>query len=124
MNALRPYEILVILDPRATDEEASALLSALGEQLTALGAEVVRTDAWGRRRLAYEIQKQREGFYAVFEVRAEPTTVKEFERQLRLNERVLRFLSTRVPVRKKVRAARPAPSPAEPPPPEVLEEVS
>lgn len=123
MNALRPYEILVILDPRATDEDAAALLAQLGEQVAALGAEVIRTDNWGRRRLAYEIRKQREGIYAVFEVRAEPAAVKEFERQLRLNENVLRFLSTRVPVRKKVRAARPAP-PAEPQPPEVLEEVS
>jgi small subunit ribosomal protein S6 len=123
VNALRPYEILVILDPRATDEEAAALLTQLGEQLAALGAEVIRTDNWGRRRLAYEIRKQREGIYAVFEVRAEPATVKEFERQLRLNENVLRFLSTRVPVRKRVRAA-PAAAPAEPPPPEVLEEVS
>jgi small subunit ribosomal protein S6 len=123
VNALRPYEILVILDPRATDEEAAALLGQLGEQLAALGAEVIRTDNWGRRRLAYEIKKQREGTYAVLEVRAEPAAVKEFERQLRLNETVLRFLSTRVPVRKKVRASRPAP-PAEPQPPEVLEEVS
>ena len=61
---------------------------------------------WGKRRLAYDIRKQREGTYAVLEVSAEPSTVKEFERQLRLNENVLRFLSTRVPVRKKARPAK------------------
>ena len=100
MSALRPYEILVIVDPRPTDEEVAELLTQLGEQV--------------KRRLSYDIRKQREGTYAVFDVSAEPATVKEFERQLRLNESVLRFLSTRVPIRKKARPAKT---------PEVLEEV-
>ena len=106
MSALRPYEILVILDPRSTDEEVAALLTQLDEQLKTLGGDVVKMENWGKRRLAYDIRKQREGTYAVFEVSAEPATVKEFERQLRLNENVLRFLSTRVPIRKKARPAK------------------
>lgn len=114
MSELRPYEILVIVDPRPTDEEVAALLEQLGEQVKALGAEVTKIDNWGKRRLAYDIRKQREGTYAVFEVSAEPSMVKEFERQLRLNENVLRFLSTRVPIRKKARPAKTQ---------EVLEEV-
>ncbi len=114
MSELRPYEILVIVDPRPTDEEVTALLEQLGEQVKTLGAEVKKVDNWGKRRLAYDIRKQREGTYAVFEVSAEPSTVKEFERQLRLNENVLRFLSTRIPIRKKARSAKT---------PEVLEEV-
>lgn len=114
MSELRPYEILVIVDPRPTDEEVGVLLEQLGEQVKALGAEVTKTDNWGKRRLAYDIRKQREGTYAVFEVSAEPSMVKEFERQLRLNENVLRFLSTRVPIRKKARPAKTQ---------EVLEEV-
>lgn len=122
MSALRPYEVLVIIDPRQTDEEVTALLTHLGEQVTSLGAEVGKVDNWGRRRLAYEIKKQREGSYAVLEIAAEPSTVKEFERQLRLNENVLRFLSTRVPVRKKVRAAKAQEAQPEEPR-EMLEEV-
>jgi small subunit ribosomal protein S6 len=105
----------VIVDPRPTDEEAAALLVQLGEQLKTLGAEVTKVDNWGKRRLAYDIRKQREGTYAVFEVSAEPSMVKEFERQVRLNENVLRFVSTRVPIRKKARPAKPQ---------DVLEEVS
>jgi small subunit ribosomal protein S6 len=105
----------VIVDPRPTDEEVAALLDQLGEQLKTLGAEVTKVDNWGKRRLAYDIRKQREGTYAVFEVSAEPSMVKEFERQVRLNENVLRFVSTRVPIRKKARPAKTQ---------EVLEEVS
>ena len=112
---LRPYEVLVIVDPRPTDEEVAALLEHLGEQLKTLGAEVTKVDNWGKRRLAYDIRKQREGTYAVFDVSAEPFMVKEFERQVGLNENVLRYVSTRVPIRKKARPTKTQ---------EVVEEVS
>jgi len=105
----------VIVDPRPTDEEVTALIEQLGEQLKTLGAEVTKVDNWGKRRLAYDIRKQREGTYAIFEVSAEPSVMKEFERQVRLNENVLRFVSTRVPIRKKARPAKTQ---------EVVEEVS
>jgi small subunit ribosomal protein S6 len=107
--------VLVIVDPRPTDEEVTALLTQLGEQLKTLGAEVTKVDNWGKRRLAYDIRKQREGTYAVFDVSAEPSMVKEFERQVGLNENVLRYVSTRVPIRKKARPAKTQ---------EVVEEVS
>src|SRR5438132_6999806 len=115
VSALRPYEILVIVDPKPTDEEVTALLTQLGEQAKSLGLDVAKVDNWGKRRLAYDIRKQREGTYAVFDVSAEPSMVKEFERQVRLNENVLRFVSTRVPIRKKARPAKTQ---------EVVEEVS
>ncbi len=105
MTRLYPYEILVIFDPRPTEEEVTALLARLGDNLKGLGAEVGKTESWGKRRLTYDIRKQREGTYAVIEAKAEPAVVREFERQLRLNEQVLRFLSTRVPVRKRARSA-------------------
>ena len=96
----------MIVDARPADEEVAALLTRLGETLGGLGADVTNVENWGKRRLAYDTKKQREGTYAVFEVLAEPSMVKEFERQLRLNDSVLRFLSTRVPIRKKVRPAK------------------
>ena len=105
----------MIVDPRPTDEEVTALLTQLGEQIKTLGAEVTKVDNWGKRRLAYDIRKQREGTYAVFDVSAEPFMVKEFERQVGLNENVLRYVSTRVPIRKKARPAKTQ---------EVVEEVS
>jgi small subunit ribosomal protein S6 len=93
----------VILNAALTDEESAALLTQLGETVKGLGAEITKVENWGKRRLAYDINKQREGTYAVIEVSAEPAMIKEFERQLKLNESVLRFLSTQVPVRKKKR---------------------
>jgi small subunit ribosomal protein S6 len=121
VSTLRSYDVLVIIDPRPTDEEVAALLTQLGEQVKALGGEVTNIDNWGKRRLAYDMRKQREGTYAVLAVSAEPAMVKEFERQLRLNESVLRFLSTCVPIRKKRRSAKPPPD--RPQRPEALEEV-
>jgi small subunit ribosomal protein S6 len=102
----------MIVDPRPTDEEVAALLTQLGDTLKGLGADVTKVENWGKRRLAYDTRKQREGTYAVFEVLAEPPMVKEFERQLRLNDNVLRFLSTRVPILKKVRPAKTQEPPA------------
>ena len=104
----------MIIDSRPTDEEVAALLTTLEANLKSLGAEVTKVENWGKRHLAYEIRKQREGTYAVLEASAEPGMIKEFERQLRLNENVLRFISTRVPIRKKARPAKT---------PEVVEEV-
>jgi len=90
-------------------------LTTLETTVKGLGAEITKTENWGKRRLAYEIKKQREGTYAVLEVSAEPAMVKEFERQLRLNENVLRFMSTRIPVLKRARPEAKTP--------EVVEEV-
>ena len=118
----------MIIDPRPTDEDVAALLTQLGDTLKSLGAEVTKLENWGKRRLAYDINKQREGTYAVLEVSAEPAMVKEFERQLKLNEAVLRFLSTQVPIRKKVRGRPQEASPTDGDQPlgdgdKVLEEV-
>src|SRR5262249_34539372 len=117
VSGLYPYEILVIFDPRPTDEDVAALLVKLQENLKTLGAEVGKAESWGKRRLAYEIRKQREGTYAVIECAAEPSSIKEFERQLGLTEQLLRFPSARVPACKRVRSA---PKQQQPP---VVEEV-
>ena len=107
-----PYETLLILDPRLNEEEVAALLTKVQETLKTLGGEVGKAESWGKRRLAYDMRKQREGTYAVLESKAEPATVKEFERQLKLNEQVLRYFTTRVPAPKRVRTAPKPPASA------------
>jgi len=106
---LYPYETLLILDPRLNEEEVAALLTKVQETLKTLGGDIGKAESWGKRRLAYDMRKQREGTYAVLESKAEPATIKEFERQLKLNEQVLRYFTTRVPAPKRVRTA-PKPS--------------
>jgi small subunit ribosomal protein S6 len=112
VSVLYPYETLLIFDPRLTEEEVAALLTKVQETFRSLGGEVVKAESWGKRRLAYDIRKQREGTYAVLEGRAEPPAVKEFERQLKLNEQVLRYFTTRVPAPKRIRSAPKPPAAA------------
>jgi small subunit ribosomal protein S6 len=113
VRGLRLYDVLVIVDPRLTEEEVAQLLGRLQESCTGLGGEIVATENWGRRRLSFELRKQREGSYLLLTIKAEPAAVREYERQLRLNESVLRFMTTRVIER---RAPAPPERPAEPGP--------
>jgi small subunit ribosomal protein S6 len=107
VSDLRLYDVLVIVDPRLTEEEVAQLTTRLQESCTALGGEVAATENWGKRRLAFEIRKQREGAYVLLQIKAQPPAVREYERQLRLNESILRFMTTRVDERHAV-APRPA----------------
>jgi small subunit ribosomal protein S6 len=105
------YDVLLIVDPQLTDEEVAQLSGRLQESLAALGGEVTGSENWGKRRLAFELRKHREGHYLLFMAQAAPAVVREYERQLRLNESVLRFLTTRVVERRKAAAEE---APAEP----------
>ena len=87
---MRHYEVMVILDP-SLDERT--IQPSLDQFLTVVrdgGGSVDKVDVWGRRRLAYDIDKKSEGIYAVIDMVAEPDTVRELDRQLGLNEAVLR----------------------------------
>ena len=77
-------------NPEIGDDSIEASLERLSQGVTSRGGEITETNHWGRRRLAYEIQKNAEGIYAVIQLTADPDTVKEFDRQLGLNESVLR----------------------------------
>ena len=87
---MRHYEMMVILDPSLEERTIQPSLDQFLKVVTSAGGTVDKVDIWGRRRLAYEIQKKSEGIYTVIELMAEPDTVKELDRQLNLNEAVLR----------------------------------
>jgi small subunit ribosomal protein S6 len=87
---MRPYEIMVILDPTLDERTVEPSLEAFLNVIRSDGGRVDKVDIWGRRRLAYEILKHAEGIYAVVDVTAKPETVSELDRQLSLNESVLR----------------------------------
>jgi small subunit ribosomal protein S6 len=128
---MRIYEELFIARPDAPDEEVDAFVEQLRTHLTGAGATVDKIDKWGKRRLAYRVDKYREGAYVLLQFSAAPETVKELERRLRVSDMVLKFLTVRIDEtlkrlekRKKVRDKRNArraerapvgPAPAQPP---------
>jgi small subunit ribosomal protein S6 len=87
---MRAYELMVILDPNLEERTVQPSLDTYLNVVRNDGGSVDSVDVWGRRRLAYEIDKNAEGIYAVVSLQAEPATVKELDRQLTLNESVLR----------------------------------
>jgi small subunit ribosomal protein S6 len=87
---MRQYELMVILDPEIEERTVAPSLDKYLSVVTTAGGTIDKVDIWGRRRLAYEIQKKSEGIYAVVDFTAEPATAKELDRQLGLNEAVLR----------------------------------
>ena len=89
-TALRAYEVMVILDPSLDERTVAPSLDTYLNVVRQDGGQVESVDVWGKRRLAYEIKKNAEGIYAVIDLKAEPATVKELDRQLTLNESVLR----------------------------------
>ena len=87
---MRRYEMMIILDPALEENSVQPSLEQFLTVVTTEGGSVDKVDVWGRRRLAYEIDKKSEGIYAIVDMRAEPGTVQELDRQLGLNEAVLR----------------------------------
>lgn len=90
MADLRQYEVMVILDPDLDERTVAPSLDTYLNVVRQSGGSVENVDIWGKRRLAYEINKKSEGIYAVIDMTAEPAAVKELDRQLTLNESVVR----------------------------------
>ena len=92
---MRIYEELFIVKPDAPEEEVDQFVEQLRTQLTSAGATVDKVDKWGKRRLAYRVDKYREGSYVLLQFTAGPETVKELERRLRVQDMVLKFMTVR-----------------------------
>ncbi|MBI2962503.1 MAG: 30S ribosomal protein S6 [Deltaproteobacteria bacterium] len=103
------YETLMVLHPDLGEAGAKELVQRMRTVLEAGRAEIKKVDEWGMRELAYVIHKQRRGFYALIEYRCEPQAVRELERQLKLNDQVLRFVSVRQIHKKAPPPRRPRP---------------
>jgi small subunit ribosomal protein S6 len=87
---MRHYEMMIILDPSLEENTVQPSLEQFLTVVITGGGSVDKVDVWGRRRLAYEIDKRSEGIYAVIDMKAMPDSVAELDRQLGLNEAVLR----------------------------------
>jgi small subunit ribosomal protein S6 len=87
---MRRYELMVILDPDLEERTVGPSLDQFLGVVRTGGGSVEKVDLWGRRRLAYEIGHKADGIYAVIDLTAKPEVVAELDRQLNLNEAVLR----------------------------------
>jgi small subunit ribosomal protein S6 len=87
---MRAYELMVIIDPEVEERTVEPQLEKFLNVIRTDGGTVDKVDIWGRRRLAYEIKKKSEGIYAVVNFTATPATAAELDRQLGLNETILR----------------------------------
>ena len=101
---MRRYELMLVLRPDAPDDRAQAVLDRTTRQITTTGGQIVKVAPWGRRRLAYPIDRHREGSYHIVVFEAPSDTVAEVERSLLITEEVLRHLVVRV--ERPVKAAR------------------
>ena len=96
MAEQRSYEIVFIINPDAEDAEVMRLTEAAQKIITDQGGSIVKTEMMGKRRLAYEINHQRDGVYVLLEVEGSGREIAEFERRMRVNDRVLRYMTVRV----------------------------
>ena len=97
---MRRYELMLILDPELEERTIAPSLDQFLGVVRQDGGTVEKVDIWGRRRLSFEIAKKTEGIYAVVDLQATPDTVKELDRQLNLNEAVLRTKVLRTDVKR------------------------
>ncbi|HSB79649.1 MAG TPA: 30S ribosomal protein S6 [Candidatus Methylomirabilis sp.] len=90
---MRSYEVIFILDPALADDAVEAAILAAKGVVTKEGGEVAEVQKWGKKRLAYEIKKRREGHYVFFRISAPAKAVVELERHLKIAETVLKYLT-------------------------------
>jgi small subunit ribosomal protein S6 len=90
------YETVFIADPTHADEEIDELIKGFEQVVTSAGGKVVKVEKWGKRRLAYAIRHHEEGIYVLMTLECPPSLIKELDRRLRMNERIVRHMAVRV----------------------------
>ena len=108
--ANRVYEVMYIITPDAADDDITKLNDTLQAIITDQGGSIVRMDDMGRRKMAYEINRKKEGYYVLFEIEGSGREIAELERRMRVNDLIMRYLTVRVDEERKtadkVRAKR------------------
>jgi small subunit ribosomal protein S6 len=109
---MRTYELMFVVDPRVADEEVVTMTQDYKNMITAGGSQITGEENWGRRKLAYPINKVNEGKYVLLYVSSEngKTSLPEVEHRMRQNDRILRYLTVRTDEDLKRAARRPAKS--------------
>ena len=94
---MRTYELVFVVDPRVSDEDVTTMISEYRQMITAGGSEITAEENWGRRKLAYPINKLNEGKYVLFGITSQDgkTSLHEVEHRMRQNDKILRYLTVR-----------------------------
>lgn len=93
---MRNYESMYILHPELTEEAINQHVEKFTNVIVEQGGVVEKTDLWGKRRLAYEVKKLKEGYYVLVLFQGEPATAQELERVFKITETVIRYLIVRL----------------------------
>ncbi|MGM0896729.1 MAG: 30S ribosomal protein S6 [Bacillota bacterium] len=93
---MREYEVMYIVRPNIEEDAKKALVERFSEILTSNGAEIIESKEWGKRRLAYEINDFKEGFYQIVKANAETEAINEFTRLANFNEDIIRHMAVRL----------------------------
>ena len=122
---MRSYEVIFILDPALGDEGVDAAVAAATGVVTGAGGQVQEVQKWGKKRLAYEVKKRREGHYVYLKLQAPPKSVQELERHFKITESALKYLTVVLEVSHRVigRPKKSVPHPAEAAPAEATAEA-
>ncbi len=92
---MNQYEVLYVITPELDEEADKVVMDKFADIITANGGEIEKTDVWGKRRLAYPIDYKTEGFYVLVVFSANPELPRELERNMRNDERLMRYMVTR-----------------------------
>ena len=92
---MNQYEVLYVITPELDEEADKVVMDKFAEIITANGGEIEKTDVWGKRRLAYPIDYKTEGYYVLVVFNANPELPRELERNMRNDERLMRYMVTR-----------------------------
>lgn len=96
MDTNRQYEVVFIVDPAADDDEVTRLTEGFKQIITDQGGTVTKTESMGRRQLAYEILRKTEGSFVLLEIEGSGHEIAELERRMRVNDRIIRYITVRV----------------------------
>ena len=126
---MRKYEIIFIIRPDATEEDIAKLITQFEGVATGAGGKIEKVEKMGRRRLAYRVKRQREGFYVLFVLEGSGDNVRELERRFKVTDTVIKFLTVRtdeelkrterlkaIRAKQEARRGKSRPKPAGPPP--------
>lgn len=91
---MRPYETLFFTEPNVAEEAIDALVTKLEGAITKFGGQVEKVNRWGKRHLAYEVEKHNEGYYVLIEFQGAEQDLRELERFYLINQSILRFMTT------------------------------